>query len=130
METISKSEQKNSLERLQNLLNEGDTIYCILRHISRSGMSRLISFSCIKEEKHINLDYDISKILNYRRGKYEGLKVSGCGMDMGFSVVYEIGRKIFPNGGSLEHSPRKYQEERAGNQTEIDGGYLLKHQWI
>jgi len=46
-------------------------------------------------------------------------------MDMGFSLVYSLGWRLFPKGfktpkGYWRNEPMKY---------ETDGGYALKHQW-
>lgn len=59
-----------------------------------------------------------------------GSKVSGCGMDMGFALVYDLGRRLWPEGGSVKKSQRRHQEERLGNKVETDGGYLLRHEWM
>lgn len=50
----------------------------------------------------------------------QGLKVSGCGMDMGFWVIYNLGRTLWPEG--IE-SPDDDAARR-------DGGYALKHTWL
>lgn len=52
-----------------------------------------------------------------------GIAIGGCGMDMGFSLVYDLGRTLWPNGTPKAHSTRNGEPDR-------DGGYALKHQWI
>ena len=94
--TISKKQVKlNSMwsaeTRLENILDVGQEIYCIIRHVSQSGMSRHISFFCIEANIPRFLDGYISKYLDYRMNKsYSGLVVGGCGMDMAFSVVNHL----------------------------------------
>ena len=44
----TKEEQAESREFLRGLLNPSDKVYTILRHVSRSGMSRRISTIYIK----------------------------------------------------------------------------------
>ena len=114
------------LKETKNILNKGNRkVYCILRHVSSSGMSRRISFYTIIKNEPIWLDYKIEKILGYKRSNKVGLKVSGCGMDMGFSVVYDLGDALWPKGDG------KTITGRNGSKTpETDGGYLLKHIWI
>ena len=74
--------------RLDEILNQEQEIYCIIRHVSQSGMSRHISFFCIVDNQPKFLDGSISKYLDYRMNKYyNALVVGGCGMDMAFSVV-------------------------------------------
>ena len=99
---------------LKKFLKRGDKIYMNLNHVSRSGMLRHISFFVNKRNKSINLDYYIAEICDYKRAKDGSLKVSGCGMDMGFAVVYELGRCLWPKG---------YKGDNRG-------GYSLKYQWI
>ena len=77
--------------RLDEILNQEQEIYCIIRHVSQSGMSRHISFFCIVDNQPRFLDGYISDYLDYRHNKsYTGLVVGGCGMDMAFSVVNHL----------------------------------------
>jgi hypothetical protein len=79
--------------RLDNLLNRDQEIFCIVRHVSYSGMSRHISFFIIDNQSNqpLFLDNLISDYLDYRPNKhYTGLVVRGCGMDMAFSVVHHL----------------------------------------
>ena len=72
-------------------LKKNETIYCIIKHVSQSGMTRHISFFCIEDNVPRFLDGYISKYLDYRMNKYyNGLIVGGCGMDMAFSVVNHL----------------------------------------
>lgn len=50
----------------------------------------------------------------------QGLKVGGCGMDMGFHVVYGLGRTLYPKGVKKGYAGR----------PEGDGGYAFKHTWL
>ena len=76
---------------LNNLLNREQEIYCIIRHVSQSGMTRHISFFCIEANMPRFLDGYISNYLDYRMNKYyNALVVGGCGMDMAFSVVNHL----------------------------------------
>lgn len=52
-----------------------------------------------------------------------GLKMGGCGMDMGFQAVYSLGRAMWPNGTPKPHGTRNGDPDR-------DGGYALKHTWL
>lgn len=53
----------------------------------------------------------------------QGIKVGGCGMDMGFHVVYSLGSVLWPKGTPKPHSTRNGEPDRAG-------GYALKHSWL
>lgn len=126
----TKAEKAEALAYLRRTLHPGDTVYTVLRSIARSGMSREIDAYTIKENRPVYLSGTIAAALDYRQSKQGALIVSGCGSDMGFEVVYNTGRVIFPDGGPLEHSPRRAQEERLGATIESDGGYLLAQSWL
>jgi hypothetical protein len=97
-ETMTKKQRKldNKIyaeARLDELLNSHQEIFCIIRHVSQSGMTRHISFFIIdnRDNKPLFLDNLISDYLDYRPNKtYTGLVVNGCGMDMAFSVVHHL----------------------------------------
>lgn len=104
-------------------------IYCVLRHASQSGMLRVIDFYIIKEGRPFYVSPLIAAFCDYKRDtKKDGLRVSGCGMDMGFAVVYDFSYKVFPKGFRY----RKNESHRNGDTSPIDkdGGYALKHEWI
>lgn len=104
-------------------------IYCVLRHVSRSGMFRRISFYAIRGEDHVYLDGLIAGMTAYKLDKAKiGLRVSGCGMDMGFAVVHAFSRSCFPNGFRY----RKDERHRNNDPSPVDkdGGYALKCKWL
>ncbi len=76
----------------------GDTVY-ILRHRAASGMSRVIDLFVINDGEPSMLGFWVAGALGlpYDR-KREGIKVNGTGMDMGFHVVYELARVLWPDG--------------------------------
>ena len=100
---ISQKEQTQAKERLADCLKPGDTIYTILRHVSQSGMMRHISLYVFRDNKPVYLDYNVSQLLGCPLAKREGLKRSGCGMDMGFDLVYSLSHAIFGDGYELHH---------------------------
>lgn len=58
--------------------------------------------------------------------KHEAIGAGGCGMDMGFHLVYTLSRVLFPDGFIPSKAGRKYGRngERA-NKRDTDGGYAL-----
>lgn len=122
------SKDKNeALETLHAILKPSDTVYCILRHVSRSGMFRRISFFVIRENKPYMIDHLIAAVTHYKRDRTEeGLRVSGCGMDMGFDVVYNLGSVMFPDG--FDTPPGYYRNKPMSHET--NGGYAFKHDWL
>lgn len=105
----SVSEQAAAVERLKEWIKPGDTIYCILRHRSSSGMSRVISLKGISIDSKGKPDiseysYNVALALGYRYNRnHEGVSISGCGMDMGFAIVDHLSHKLFGTGYQLEH---------------------------
>lgn len=137
----SDAEKTEAIERLLQTVEPGDTVYTIVRHVSRSGMQREISLVAIdrsvivlpidsragiaqvsREALHM-IDYWASRALGYRIGKHGGIVVGGCGMDMGFHLVYNLGRTLWPHGTDRPHG-------RRNGQPDSDGGYALKHRWL
>lgn len=118
------SEKIEAIGQLRKLLKPGGRVYTVLRHVSSSGMSRRIDLYTIKGGQLVYLSGYVSKALDYRRHPREnGLVVSGCGMDMGFHLVYELGSVLWPKGTSKPHSTRNGEPDHSG-------GYALKQEWI
>lgn len=107
----TQKEKEEAISRLREILKPGDTVFGIVRSVSRSGMSRTIDFYAFKAagpdepgRKHCGevdrfyLSGYIATALDYRRDKWGALKVQGCGMDMVHHVAYGISRHLFPEG--------------------------------
>jgi hypothetical protein len=116
-------ERNEAIRDLRKMLRAGQTIYTIMRTVSRSGMQREISLAIVRKGEIVGLDRLVGHALRYRRGKHGGLVVGGCGMDMGFALVYRLGRTMWPDGTSTPHGRRNGEPDR-------DGGYALKHRWL
>jgi hypothetical protein len=117
--TISKKAQAQ-LDRdyakehlLTHYLKEGDKVYTILRHVSTSGMSRDISLVIAQGDEIIDVTYYVAHAMGEKVSESKGhrvIRVNGCGMDMGFHLVYNLSSVLFAG------------QERAG--------YALKQGWI
>lgn len=121
-----KETQKEAIEDLKEFLELGNRkIYQIVTKVSSSGMSRYIkNMVCVKGEI-VLIDHLICKILSHVSYSEKGVFIEGCGMDMGFSIAYAIGRALYPNGDG------KTVTGRNGDTTpETDGGYLVKSVWL
>lgn len=117
-ETAQKEQAK---QHLRKLLKPGQTVYTILRHRSASGMSRSISLVIPTKDGIQSLDYWIAQAQGESTDqKNGGLKVSGCGMDMGFHLVYNLGRMLYPKG----------VKKGRGGRPDKDGGYAFDHKWL
>ena len=87
-----KQDQINAINELTAILKDTptDTIYTVLRHVSSSGMQREISVKMIDAGRIIRLDWLVSQALGYKLGKHNGIVIKGCGMDMGYHLVYTL----------------------------------------
>jgi len=144
MTKAQQSERDEAIARLRETLKPGDTVYCVLRHVSRSGMLRIIDLYKMAESGPVWLT-----MLAHRAGvgsgydtKREGLKMGGCGMDMGFAAVYELSSILFPQGftciGRSEDGSRycPASDHSNGDRDYTPhnhpncGGYALRHRWM
>lgn len=83
-------------------IEKGDTIYTVLAHVSSSKMLRVIRLIQIKDNEPFDISIRAAKALwlPYDE-RHEGVRVSGCGMDMGFAVVYDLASQLFKDGYAL-----------------------------
>jgi hypothetical protein len=98
-------EKTAALARLREDLAPGDTVYCVLRHRSRSGMQRVIQLIDIRAPRYLHfLGYNAAAALGYRYdNEREGVVVGGCGMDMGFHLVSTLSKALFGKETALRH---------------------------
>ncbi len=95
---ISKKRRQECIDHLMKFLEPGDTIYTKLDHVSRSGMYRVIRLYVIKDNTPIWLTRPIADLLEGYDERHDGAKAHGCGMDLGFHLVHNLGYVLFPNG--------------------------------
>ena len=130
------SEVSEARERLLTRLKPGDTVYTVLRHVSESGMSRSISPIIIQDGEPEDIGYLVSTVLGYKYNtKHGGLKMGGCGMDMGYSLVYNLSRELFQDNFTCigERCPSNVHVNGDRDYTphaHSDGGYALRQRWI
>jgi hypothetical protein len=122
----TKDEIAEATGYLHEYLKAGDKVYTILRQVSRSGMSRHIS---VLTSKNYDITYLVAKVLGERRNENDGgLVIGGCGMDMGFEVVYRLGYALYPKGFKLTKG--MYGRNSDTSRYEKDGGYAFKQEWL
>ena len=163
------AERDEAIQKLREWIKPGDTVYTICDSLSRSGMSRQIRVVLMKpsgkdgngQPVDLHPNWLVGKALGLRHGKTrsgspaDGLIVGGCGMDMGFHVVYNLGRVLFPDGFPVVERCDKCQDRpgldglgrpcktckgtgqkpargRNGDMSgwDKDGGYALKQRWL
>lgn len=100
------STQDAARESLRIIFPRNSTVTTIVRHVSKSGMSRAISVLATDVNGTIE---DVSWIVA-RAGifksdtRHAGLKVSGTGMDMTFHVTYSIASVLYGDGYALKNN--------------------------
>ena len=97
---------------------EALTVYTVLKHVSRSGMKRVIDVYVIRDNRPYRLSWSAAELMGWTYDRnHEGIVVGGCGMDMGFHLVYSLSYVLFKNTARAKRKGR-------------DPGYVLNHEWI
>lgn len=157
MSKHTKQEQAEAIAQLREWIRPGDTVYTILDHVSASGMSRAIRV-CLPyvrpsddqepsdrvddSQRYTDLNraidfihpnYAVGKALGLRHWKRNGreqdaLVVGGCGMDMGFHLVYELSHLLYGSRRCtkcLRYIPDDYPTDVTCGECDGDivGGY-------
>ena len=113
----SADEVRKAKTGLRKLLKRGDTVYTVLRHVSKSGMFRRISLYAIKRNQPRWLDYPTAVLWGEKlRRDAEGVPVTGCGMDMGFHLVEGLSAMLF--------------KKRGADGKPYPDGYALQQRWM
>ena len=129
MKTLSKKaikeqEKQEAIATLLTLVKPNDIIYTDIKSVSSSGMSRqiacYIAYNNEQGQARVKeVTWYVGRACDLKIGSKDGLLVGGCGMDMAFSVVYNLGRTLWPNGTSEPHGRRNGEPDSCG-------GYALK----
>lgn len=131
MTKYSQQEKSDTIEELKGMLKPGDMLITLVTHVSKSGMTRDIR---VFTNDQRDISYLVAKVLD-KSIKNGGVRVGGCGMDMGFHVVYTLSSYLFHNGftctgvgcpsndhsnGDRDFSPHHHNA----------GGYALRQRWL
>lgn len=114
-ESKKEQEQREAKEFLLNVFakQERPTAYTILKSVSASYMSRTMKVITYHEGQVLDITWWVGKLgigtLTEKHGQ-RVIRVSGCGMDMGFHVVYSLSIALYGLG------------ER--------GGYRIHQEWL
>ena len=130
----SKEEKETARIRL-SFLKPGDVIYTEILSVSRSRMTRHIKPIFIKDNEPLWIGYNVAVLLDEKLDNNGGVVVSGCGMDMGFDLVYRLGYCLFPKGFSCvgDHCPSNDHVNGDEDRTphlHRDGGYAIRQRWL
>lgn len=115
---------------LRSYLKPGATVYTIVTHVSKSGMSRRIRCFRIDDGEPYDISGHVALILGYRRNDRDGgVIVGGCGMDMGFHLVNNLSYALHGYddvGEAKEFSGRPFTPRPDAYRS----GYSLNHRWL
>jgi hypothetical protein len=133
------AEQAKAIEYLHEYLKPGSKVYTILRHVSKSGMNRCISVvipTISKDGKSVGI-YDITHLVAQAcdltmDSHHGGVKMGGCGMDMGFALVYGLASVMWHSGFDCigDGCPSNDHSNHEENAHHVDGGYALRKSWL
>jgi hypothetical protein len=100
----TKDDKESALDWFKKNVAEGDRLYCIIRHVSRSGMKRVISVKAMRNNEPVDISRAVAVLTDsaWDRDNY-GVVVNGCGMDMCFGLVYDVAGAVFGDGYKLKH---------------------------
>lgn len=102
---VATKERDEAMATLRRILKPGQTVYTILRHVSDSGMSRDIGIVLIQDNLVFHPNYAVASVLDLRMGRSsDSVRVNGCGMDMGFSIVYDLGAALYNDTKAFKHN--------------------------
>ncbi len=143
MSRESDLQRQDDIEALRKEFPIGGVVHTVLRHVSKSGMTRAISVVAVSGGESYDLSYRVARVLGYKIDpRWGGLKVGGSGMDMGYHVAYSLSRALYSDGFPCtgeDHGPGRcpsndHFNERERNYTpgrvHSDPGYALNHRWI
>tara|TARA_R110002050_G_scaffold187774_1_gene322151 strand:- start:548 stop:868 length:321 start_codon:yes stop_codon:yes gene_type:complete len=102
---MNKKEIKEIKKELKKAFPKGSTAYTKLIHCSQSGMTRIIQVINIKKNEPFYNAYKISQLLDYKHAEKNGdmgVKVGGCGMDMGFHLIYNLSSVLYKDGYAIK----------------------------
>ena len=143
MPKLTKSQQNErelAILSLREMFPPNSTVTVLLRHVSQSGMMRAISF--IHEQRDVS--WLVARATGFKfNSRWDGLTVTGCGMDMGFHLVYSLSRTLYGSPGAYVckgatdgYEGRCHSNDHSNGAPYVagavhsDGGYALSSRWL
>ena len=141
------ADRQEAIKYLQDYLKPKTKVFTSVKHVSRSGMNRSIACYVTTPDGIYNISHLVARAVEMPFDRDRGaVKIGGCGMDMGFAIVYELSYAMFKDGfgcigegcpsndhsnGDRDYTPHKlYGLKPQCDHWHKDGGYCLKHEWI
>jgi hypothetical protein len=118
------AKQRYAVRQLLRWIKPGQGVTTVLTYRASNGMSRRLRVAIAVEGRVFNITHYVADACGFRFNDSEGsIVIGGCGMDMGFHVVYALGRALWPHGTPEPHSVRN-------GEPDSEGGYALNHLWL
>ncbi len=93
--SATKAELAESREFLLDVVGYETNVYCVLRHVSRSGMKRTIDLFVVRNGGIIRIGFHAARLLGLAwDSNRDGIVVRGAGMHMGFHLVNGLRRAL------------------------------------
>jgi hypothetical protein len=99
--------RQESADYLRTLFPPGSEVTTTIKHVTRSGMGRVIAVIGYNAEKGrvLNVSHDVARVLGWRYDNdRRGVFVDGCGMDMAFHLTYTLSRALYAASDGGERS--------------------------
>lgn len=128
--SLKEEEAEHAKLVLKARLPMGKEVYTVLRHVTKSGMSRSISLFIVENEQIVDLTYFAARALDCRIDpKHGGVIRGGCGMDMGYDLVMSLSYLVHGYAskgleGTNHVGPSNATPER------FHAGYTLIQRWL
>lgn len=133
--------RQSTIADLRLILKPGDTVTTTVTSVSTSGMSRTIMCQIVSpgwtykdgglvantdgKPRVINISNEVAEVTGLTLAKNNDVRIGGCGMDMCFALVYDLGRTLFPDGFLLADGQYGRNGDKSG--FDRDGGYALRY---
>lgn len=116
---------------LLSILKPGTEVYTSVKSVAKSGMSRTMTLHIVQDGRICGITYSAAVVLGEVQQKDDSIRIHGCGMDMGFEVVYRLSRRLFPDGFKPRDAGKEYgRNGTSADDLDKDGGYALKQRWL
>ena len=94
--------REEAIEKLKEAIKPGDLLYTQLEHVTKSGMTRFIKVRKIEDDYPYDYTGLVAKALDWTYSeRYLAIKVGGCGMDMGFHLIYSLSSVLHDDGYAI-----------------------------
>jgi len=117
----------NAFRFLRKHVRPGTTVYTNVLHTSKSGMTRDISLYVVIDGNIVTISGFVARVLGNQFRNNGGVRVGGCGMDMGFHLVHSLSYAL--HGTKDVNVPDDCKGRPfTATETAHKSGYSLEHQ--